>query len=98
MPGGPQLISLIQDPGGTVHAVWEGLVGAIRDDWNSGQKDEAAGRGAIVLLELVVGPKGADAASKAGAVGGAGRFSLSAVTGLSRCGQHAGTAGGCSDE
>jgi hypothetical protein len=64
MPGGPQLISLTQDPGGTVHAVWEGLVGAIRDDWNSGQKDEAAGRGAIVLLKLVVGPKGAGAASK----------------------------------
>jgi RHS repeat-associated protein len=66
-PGFPQMMNFGVDPGGTLEGMWEGTVGGVRDDWNDGNKDEAVGRGTIMLLELVVGPKGAGAASRAGA-------------------------------
>ncbi|GGN32879.1 polymorphic toxin-type HINT domain-containing protein [Actinoplanes campanulatus] len=77
-PGGPQLVSLIDQPGATVDAMWEGLFGAIRDDWNSGQQDEAVGRGVVVAADVLVGSKGAGLFSKLGRLGrnGGGRASL----------------------
>ncbi|WP_407651713.1 polymorphic toxin-type HINT domain-containing protein [Actinoplanes sandaracinus] len=64
-PGGPLLLNAIHDPGATVNGVWEGLVGPVLDDWDSGQQDEAVGRGVVMVGEVVVGSKGAGAASKA---------------------------------
>ncbi|SDT80703.1 polymorphic toxin-type HINT domain-containing protein [Actinoplanes derwentensis] len=63
---GAVILNASADPAGAVAGMWEGTVGPIRDDWNSGQKDEAVGRGFIMVLEAVVGGKGAGTLSKLG--------------------------------
>jgi RHS repeat-associated protein len=78
MPGVPQAYALAEDPRGFVSATADGFIGPVRDDWNSGQQDEAVGRGIVMVGELFIGGKGAGAASKAGR---AGRTSCNSFTG-----------------
>jgi len=63
-PGGPQTLAFFDDPRGTLSGMWNGLIGPVRDDWKSGQKDEAAGRVLIMFAEAVVGGKGVSKLSK----------------------------------